>query len=142
MKTNILLRPATLTLLAGLSAWPLALRAADDAAPAGQKPAAVERHEAMRARLEESARELGLTEAQKEQLTPIFKAQLQRLAELRQDTGLAPREKLQRLRSVHEEFAPQVKAILTPEQYAQWEKKQQENRERLFQRLRERRPSS
>jgi Spy/CpxP family protein refolding chaperone len=63
------------------------------------------------------AKQLNLTPDQKKQLIPILKAERPKLQAIRNDPSLSRSEKLQRLRAVHAETNPQVKAILTPEQY-------------------------
>lgn len=94
---------------------------------------------AMQERMQEMARDLNLSDAQKEQLKPILKAQMEKLGELRQDQSLSRADKLKRLQAIREESLPQVKAILTPEQFEKWQKKQAEGREHLRERVREKR---
>ena len=89
--------------------------------------------------MQSNLEELNLTREQKEKLAPILKAEREKLAALRDDASLTPREKLQRLQASRAEVAPQVKAILTPEQYAQWEKTREEGRGQLQERFRQRR---
>ncbi|MCX6956219.1 MAG: hypothetical protein NTV51_29140 [Verrucomicrobia bacterium] len=111
-----------------------ALSLAASAAPTSEDRAA-----ALRERMEATAAELKLTPEQKEKLTPLIKAEMEKVAALRADQGLKPREKLSRLKAIRDEYNPQVKAILTPEQYTQWEKKRAEARDELRERVKERR---
>ena len=68
---------------------------------------------------------------QKVQLRPIILTELQKIKALREDKSLLPRQKLQKLKAIHEEIAPQVKAILTPEQFEKWQAIRKENRDKI-----------
>lgn len=94
---------------------------------------------AARERVQATLAELNLTPEQKDKLIPVIRAEMQKMAALRSDQSLSPREKLQRLKAIQEETVPQVKAILTPEQFAKWENKRAEAREQLQERARQRR---
>jgi Spy/CpxP family protein refolding chaperone len=74
------------------------------------------------ARLQESIQALNLTDAQKEQLKPIYQEQMEKLRELRQDNSLSMAEKLEKLKAVRQEVGPKLKKVLDAEQYAKWEK--------------------
>jgi protein CpxP len=74
------------------------------------------------ARLHEAIADLNLTDQQKEQLKPIYQEQMEKLRQLHQDTSLSLTEKLDKVKAMHTESAPRLKKILTPEQYAKWEK--------------------
>jgi Spy/CpxP family protein refolding chaperone len=64
-------------------------------------------------------KQLNLTPEQEKQLIPILRAEGPKLQTIKNDPSLSRAEKLQRLRAVHEESNPQVRAILTPAQYQQ-----------------------
>lgn len=130
-----------LVIVAGaLTAMGTCLPTASAAAQAEKAaPETAEVRRQARERLQSNLEELNLTREQKEKLAPILKAEREKLAALRDDDTLTPREKLQRLQATRAEVAPQVKAILTPEQYAQWEKMREEARGDLQERLRQRR---
>ena len=68
-------------------------------------------------RLMAVAKQLHITRKQAMQLLPILKAEEPKLQAIRSATSLSRMERLRRLRAVHEASDPQVKAILTPEQY-------------------------
>jgi Spy/CpxP family protein refolding chaperone len=106
-----------------LSLQPLAF-SADAAKPA--KPAA-----AVRERMQNMAKELELTDAQKEQFKPILKAEAAKLKALREDKSLSRKDRQEKIKAIREEMAPQIKAILTPEQFEKWQKIVKERRERL-----------
>ena len=110
--------------LAGmLSLQPMA-RAAETSAAA--QPAQDERGAAIRERMQAVAKELGLTDEQKQQLKPILQAEAEKMKALRDDQSLSRPEKLEKLKAIREELLPQLKEILTPEQIAKWQKIRQE----------------
>jgi Spy/CpxP family protein refolding chaperone len=84
-------------------------------------------------RLEAVAKELHLTREQEKQLVPILQAEEPKLQAIKNDQSLSRAEKLQRLRAVHDESNPQVKAILTPAQYRQLQAIRQQRRAQLMQ---------
>jgi Spy/CpxP family protein refolding chaperone len=67
------------------------------------------------------AKQLDLTEAQKPKVDAIMKSAMEKGRALREDTSLAPEEKKARAKVIHEETATQMKAVLTPEQFAKWQ---------------------
>jgi Spy/CpxP family protein refolding chaperone len=110
--------------LAGmLSLQPMA-RAAETSAAA--QPAQDERGAAIRERMQAVAKELGLTDEQKQQLKPILQAEAEKMKALRDDQSLSRPEKLEKLKAIREELLPQLKEILTPEQLTKWQKLRQE----------------
>ncbi|MFM8337306.1 MAG: hypothetical protein ACKODK_17250 [Opitutaceae bacterium] len=96
------------------------------------------RREAQR-RLQARIDDLGLTAEQKEKLTPVLRSEREKLTALRDDETLTPRDRLRKLQTIRDETTPQVKAILTPEQFARWEKSRDEERGQMRERLRDRR---
>jgi hypothetical protein len=84
-------------------------------------------------RLEAVAKQLHLTHEQEKQLLPILRAEEPKLQAIQNDQSLSRAEKLQRLRAVHDESNPQVKAILTPTQYQQLQVIRQKRRVQLMQ---------
>jgi Spy/CpxP family protein refolding chaperone len=79
------------------------------------------------------AKQLHLTREQEKQLVPILRAEEPKLQAIKNDQSLSSAEKLQRLRAVHDESNPQVKAILTPAQYEQLQAMRQKRRAQLMQ---------
>jgi len=63
------------------------------------------------------ATQLALTPEQKQQLLPILIAEAPKVEAIKADSSLTRLQKLQRLKAVHDETDPQVKSILSPEQY-------------------------
>ena len=83
-------------------------------------------------RLEAVAKELHLTRKQEKQLVPILQAEEPKLQAIKNDQSLSRAEKLQRLRAVHDESNPQVKAILTPPQFQQLQVIRKQRRAQLM----------
>jgi len=86
-------------------------------------------------RLQEAIKELNLTEAQKEQLKPLYEEQMEKVRDLRQDTNLSMAEKLEKLKSLQKDIAPKLKKVLDAEQFAKWEKDAKQWVEELTQRF-------
>jgi hypothetical protein len=63
------------------------------------------------------ATQLALTPEQKRQLIPILVAEAPKVQAIRADSSLTRIQKLEQLKAVHDQTDPQVKAILSPEQY-------------------------
>ena len=68
------------------------------------------------ARLQEAINDLNLTHEQKEQLKPLYLEQMVKLRDLHQDTTLTMAEKLDKLKSIHQEAAPKLKKVLSADQ--------------------------
>ena len=83
-------------------------------------------------RLEAVAKQLHLTHEQERQLLPILRAEEPKLQAIKNDPSLSRVERLQRLREIHDESNPQVKAILTPTQYQQLQVMRQKRRAQLM----------
>jgi Spy/CpxP family protein refolding chaperone len=76
----------------------------------GQKGGAMAKAQAM-------AQELNLTPQQKEKVLPIFAAEVPKVQAIKNDNSLSSVQKMQQLRVIHQQSDPQMKAILSPEQY-------------------------
>jgi hypothetical protein len=68
-------------------------------------------------KLEQVVGQLNLTAAQKLKLIPILKAEAPKVEAIKGNTSLSPMQKMEQLRAIHAETDPQVKAILSPDQY-------------------------
>ena len=68
-------------------------------------------------RFEQLAKELKLTPQQKAQVIPILEGEAPRVEAIKGDPSLSKVQKLEQLKAVHAQTDPQVKSILTPEQY-------------------------
>jgi len=117
-------------LIALLLSTALSLQPASHAAENASNATRAER---FRARMQEVAQALNLTDDQKAKITPIILAEIGKLKALRADFSLTRAQKIEKFKAIREETAPQVKAILTPEQIAKWEKIRAEFREKVGQ---------
>jgi protein CpxP len=68
-------------------------------------------------KFEQVATQLALTPQQKRQLVPILVSEAPKVEAIKNDSSLTKMQKFQQLRALHDQTDPQVKAILTPEQY-------------------------
>jgi protein CpxP len=84
-------------------------------------------------RLKAVAKELNLTPEQEKRLIPTLSAEEPRLEAIKNDSSLSRVQKLQQLKAVHDESDPQVKAILTPEQYQKLQQIRERRRAELMQ---------
>jgi Spy/CpxP family protein refolding chaperone len=63
------------------------------------------------------AQQLSLTPQQKEKILPILASEGPKLNAIRNDNSLSTVQKMQQVRGLHQQTDPQMKAILSPEQY-------------------------
>jgi Spy/CpxP family protein refolding chaperone len=63
------------------------------------------------------AQQLNLTPQQKEKILPILAAEVPKVRAIKNDNSLSTIQKMQQLRAIHQQTDPQMKAILSPEQY-------------------------
>lgn len=70
--------------------------------------------------------EMKLDDSQREKLKVVFQEQGQKIRDLMQDQSLSREEKGKKMKEISEVVDPKIKEILTPEQYAEWKKKQEE----------------
>jgi hypothetical protein len=106
MHITAMIKPFTLlTATACLSA----LMSFIPAAP-GQAPDAA-------AKLEALSKQLQLTPQQKGEMLPILKEEGPKIEAIKNNTSLSGLEKIGQLRAIHNETAPQLQKILSPEQY-------------------------
>lgn len=63
------------------------------------------------------AQQLNLTPQQKEKVLPILIQEGPKVQAIKNDNSLSKIQKLQQLRAVHQQSDPQMRAILSPEQY-------------------------
>ena len=69
--------------------------------------------------IQKIATALNLTPEQKQALIPILKAEVPRIQAIKSNQSLTGVQKIQQIRAVHAEVDPQVRAILSPQQYQQ-----------------------
>ena len=63
------------------------------------------------------AQQLNLTPQQKEKILPILVAEAPKVNAIKNDNSLSKMQKMQQIRAIHQQTDPQMKSILTPEQY-------------------------
>jgi periplasmic protein CpxP/Spy len=63
------------------------------------------------------AQQLSLTPQQKEKILPILAAEVPKVHAIKSDNSLSKMQKMQQLKALHQQTDPQMKAILSPEQY-------------------------
>src|SRR5262245_65852867 len=63
------------------------------------------------------SQQLGLTPQQKIKMLPILRDELPKVEAIKNDNSLGKIQKVQQIRAIHQQTDPQMKAILTPEQY-------------------------
>ena len=83
---------------------------AQRASASAQKPTAAAKAEAI-------SQQLGLTPQQKLKVLPILRDELPKVQAIKNDNSLTRMQKAQQIRAIHQQTDPQMKAILTPEQY-------------------------
>jgi len=85
-------------------------------------------------KLEALAKQLNLTPQQKMQLLPILEADAPKLQAIKNNTSLGPLQKMEQLKAVHAQSDPQIKSILNPQQYEQFQQIRQQELQSAMQR--------
>jgi hypothetical protein len=84
------------------------------------------------ARIKTLSKQLNLTQQQKVDLVPIVESERPKIKKIRGDRSMTTAQKIEAIRAIHTENEPRVKAILTPEQYTEWQTiREQEAREAI-----------
>ena len=63
------------------------------------------------------AQQLNLTPQQKEKILPILVDEAPKVSAIKSDNSLSKMQKMQQIRAIHQQTDPQMKSILSPEQY-------------------------
>ena len=63
------------------------------------------------------AQQLNLTPQQKVQILPILRQEVPKVQAIKTDNSLSKIQKIQQIRTIHKQTDPQMKAILSPDQY-------------------------
>jgi len=87
-------------------------------------------------KLEALSKQLNLTPDQKERLLPILKAEAPKMQAIKDNTSLTGMQKLQQIRALHQQTEPQVKAILSQQQFDQLQKIRQQEIEKMIEKKR------
>ena len=99
--------------------------------PPGAPPAGGPPGGGMRGRgpsLEQITKDLSLTDDQKPQVKAVLDDQMQKMSDLRKDpdfSSLSREDKMAKVKTIRDETATKLKDILTPDQFAKWQKASQ-----------------
>jgi hypothetical protein len=110
-KLNDYIRLNVLILCFGMSVLMATMASAQQKAAQQQSP------QQKSAKLEEIARYLNLTPPQKDKILPILADEVPKVREIKNDPSLSRMQRAQRIKAIHQQNDPQMKAILSPEQY-------------------------
>jgi hypothetical protein len=69
------------------------------------------------AKLEAISQQLNLTPQQKAKILPILADEAPKVQAIKDDRSFSRMQKMQRIKAIHQQTDPQMKAILSPEQY-------------------------
>ena len=69
------------------------------------------------AKLDQIAQYLNLTPQQKDKILPILADEAPKVRAIKNDSSLSRMQKVQRIKAIHQQNDPQMKAILSTEQY-------------------------
>lgn len=73
--------------------------------------------QAQAAKLQAIAQQLSLTPEQKAKVLPILAQEAPKVQAVKSDNSLSRMQKMQQIRGIHQQTDPQMKAILSPDQY-------------------------
>lgn len=85
-------------------------------------------------KLEHLSQVLNLSPEQKSELLPVLEAEAPKLQALKNNPNLTSGQKAMELRAIHQQSDPQVKAILSPQQYQEWQAIRQHEIQQAIQR--------
>jgi hypothetical protein len=78
---------------------------------------------------------LGLTEEQRQQITPILKEEFEQLEALKKDSSLGALRKVERLREIGVSFDGRLKPLINPEQQQKFQALREQLRRRLIDKM-------
>jgi hypothetical protein len=82
------------------------------------------------------AKQLNLSPEQKMKLMPILEAEAPKVQAIKSNTSLTGMQKMEQIHALHEQTAPQVQQILSPQQYQQLQEIRQHEIEQMIQKKR------
>jgi hypothetical protein len=85
-------------------------------------------------KLQQLSQVLNLSAQQKGELLPILEQEGPKIEAIKNNPNLTGRQKAMQLNAVHQQTDPQVKAILSPQQYQEWKTIRQHEVEQAIQR--------
>ena len=109
--------------LGGLMAFS-SMAVAQDQKPGGGKG----RGPSIEQRMERLTEELKLTDAQKPKVKAVLEATAKKAQDLRGDSSVPREERREKMQAIMQDESKQMKGILTPDQYTQYEKMRSEMR--------------
>jgi protein CpxP len=86
-------------------------------------------------RVDMLAKQLNLTDDQKQKLLPILTEQREKMKSIRDDTSLSRDDRFQKMRDLRQDTDNKINPILTDEQKQKYADMQQKTRERMEQRM-------
>ena len=110
-KLNAYIRVNVMALCFGMSVLAATMSSAQQKSP--QQPSAQQKS----AKLEQIAQYLSLTPQQKDKILPILADEAPKVRAIKGDPSLSRMQRAQRIKAIHQQNDPQMKAILSPEQY-------------------------
>jgi Spy/CpxP family protein refolding chaperone len=110
-KLNDYIRLNVVALCFGISALMLTM------SPAQQKSSPEPSGQRQKAKLEEIAQYLNLTPQQKDKILPILGDEAPKVRAIKEDPSLSRMQRAQRIKALHQQNDPQMKAVLSPQQY-------------------------
>ena len=110
-KLNDYVRLNVIALCFGMSVLMATMSSAQQKAPQ-QQPA-----QQKNAKLEQIAQYLNLTAQQKDKILPILADEAPKVRAIKDDSSFSKTQRAQRIKAIHQQNDPQMKAILSPEQY-------------------------
>jgi periplasmic protein CpxP/Spy len=81
-------------------------------------------------------KQLNLSPEQKMKLMPILEEEAPKVQAIKSNSSLTGMQKMEQLRAIHEQTNPQVQAILSPQQYQQFQQIRQQEIEQAIQKKR------
>jgi hypothetical protein len=110
-KLNDYVRVNVMALCFGISVLMATMSSAQQKSP--QQPSSQQQT----AKLEQIAQYLSLTPQQKDKILPILADEAPKVREIKNDPSLSRMQRAQRIKAIHQQNDPQMKANLSPAQY-------------------------
>lgn len=98
--------------------------------PAGAPPVRARNARAAGQNVDQIAATLKLDDATKAKVKTILDAEQKKVAELRADTSVTPADRRTKTQAIRADTSKQMKAVLTAEQFAEWQKLSQPRQRR------------
>jgi len=82
--------------------------------------------------LQQLSQALSLSPEQKTRLLPILEAEAPKIADVKNNPSLTPKQRALEIRTIHQQSDPEVERILSAQQYKEWEVIRQQELERAM----------